>query len=343
VKRGAFLVAVFTAFVSCGTVHADLNDGLVAYYPFNGNATDESGNGNHGTVVDAKPTADRDGIPNRAYNFDGVGDHINCGDDTSLDLTTDLSIVAWINVSSLSEGGRIVCKVGQGGGYEIFVFENELSFATNYYLRRSLSLPENSENNWVFIAVTLDQSLPEPKLRVYFNDEYDESGWYGGAIGTNTEELFVGAQYGSQSFFHGAIDDVRIYNRTLSEDEVLSLYGVVTLPVADAGSDQAVVYEVTLDGSGSFKDGGTIESWDWILVHRTNPASNRTASGVNPTVSNLAHGFYDVTLTVRDDAASTAEDTCLIASLGEWGIGGGQKLGLAEVIQILQAMGGIQP
>ena len=69
---------------------------------------------------------------------------------------------------------------------------------------------------------------------------------------------------------------------------------------------------------------------------------SRKVSGVNPTVSNLPHGFYDVTLTVTDNAASTAEDTCLVASLGAWGIGGAQKLGLAEVIQILQAMGGIQ-
>ena len=47
-------------------------DGLVAYYPFNGNANDESGNGNHGTVNGATLTTDRDGNENSSYSFDGT-------------------------------------------------------------------------------------------------------------------------------------------------------------------------------------------------------------------------------------------------------------------------------
>ena len=46
-------------------------DGLVAYYPFNGNANDESGNGHHGTVIGATLTSDRDGNENSSYSFDG--------------------------------------------------------------------------------------------------------------------------------------------------------------------------------------------------------------------------------------------------------------------------------
>jgi hypothetical protein len=53
-----------------------LNDGLVAYYPFNGNANDKSGNGNHGTVHGATLTEDRFGNADSAYNFDGVYDYI---------------------------------------------------------------------------------------------------------------------------------------------------------------------------------------------------------------------------------------------------------------------------
>ena len=50
---------------------ADLKDGLVAYYPFNGNANDESGNGNNGTVNGATLTTDRFGNTNKAYSFNG--------------------------------------------------------------------------------------------------------------------------------------------------------------------------------------------------------------------------------------------------------------------------------
>jgi hypothetical protein len=54
-----------------GPVHADLNDGLVAHYPFNGNANDESGNGNHGMVNGATLTEDRFGNIDSAFHFDG--------------------------------------------------------------------------------------------------------------------------------------------------------------------------------------------------------------------------------------------------------------------------------
>jgi len=59
-------------FCFCGTIQAQVNldKGLVAYYPFNGNANDESENGNNGTVNGATLTSDRFGIPNSAYRFD---------------------------------------------------------------------------------------------------------------------------------------------------------------------------------------------------------------------------------------------------------------------------------
>jgi hypothetical protein len=61
---------------SYGFGHAGLNDGLMVHYPFNGNANDESGSGNHGTVYGATPTEDRFGNPNSAYYFDGIDNYI---------------------------------------------------------------------------------------------------------------------------------------------------------------------------------------------------------------------------------------------------------------------------
>ena len=62
-----FVIAVLV--FTNGIASADLNDGLVAYYPFNGNANDESGNGYNGTVYGATLTYDRFGNPNSAYSF----------------------------------------------------------------------------------------------------------------------------------------------------------------------------------------------------------------------------------------------------------------------------------
>src|SRR6266481_4068540 len=74
---------------------------LVAYYPFNGNALDESGNGNNGTVVGATLTADRFGNENSAYYFSG-SQYISAPDSPSLNSTTGLTLAAWVKVSSWS-------------------------------------------------------------------------------------------------------------------------------------------------------------------------------------------------------------------------------------------------
>jgi hypothetical protein len=89
----AFVVAmsVIGVLVAPPTL-AGLNDGLVAYYPFNGNANDESGNGNHGTVHGATLTADRFGNANSAYKFNGTDDRIVVVSNALLNPVDQLSI-----------------------------------------------------------------------------------------------------------------------------------------------------------------------------------------------------------------------------------------------------------
>ena len=89
------------------------------------------------------------------------------------------------------------------------------------------------------------------------------------------------------------------------------------VPTADAGNDQIVYDSVTLDGSGSFdEDGGYIVSWEWALIHRTNPEFDRTAFEEIVTVEDLAPGFYNVTLTVTDDDGLSGTDEMILAGIG---------------------------
>jgi hypothetical protein len=73
-------------------------NGLVGYWPFNGNANDESGNGNNGTVNGATLTSDRNGKVNSAYDFDGKSyvlvDNIN----EKLQIEGDFSFSIWANI-----------------------------------------------------------------------------------------------------------------------------------------------------------------------------------------------------------------------------------------------------
>ena len=91
------------------------------------------------------------------------------------------------------------------------------------------------------------------------------------------------------------------------------------LPQADAGPDQIVFDEITLDGSLSNHTGGKIISYQWQLNHRENSDFDRTATGVNPTVLTLKKGFYDVTLIVKDDEGRTGSDQMFFSATGPKG------------------------
>ena len=91
-------------------------NGLVGYWPFNGNANDASGNGNNGTVNGATLTTDRFGVVNKAYNFDGINDFIDLQNLTS---NLNFSYSLWFNASEIKEyllaggnliGGKIISK-----------------------------------------------------------------------------------------------------------------------------------------------------------------------------------------------------------------------------------------
>ena len=85
-----------TVSAACNSLPGNLMNGLVGYWPFCGNANDESGNGNNGFVVNALLSDDRFGIFNSAYSWSSAPDKIVVPDNTSLQLSTSFSIGLWI-------------------------------------------------------------------------------------------------------------------------------------------------------------------------------------------------------------------------------------------------------
>jgi hypothetical protein len=210
-----------------------LTAGLVAYYPFSGNANDASGNGNNGTVSGATLTTDRFGNANRAYYFDGTSSYINCGNSTTFDLNNH-TIVAWINIDSIVDpaGKHIVGKVNSNT-YETLSFgikdsNNTIgtAFATGTEINHSLSSTTALQpNHWYYVAMTYDNSTVE----FYIDGVLDSSFSRTGTVRTCTNNLAIGRHNGDVSvtgpaLFKGSIDDVRIYNRALSASEMQALY-----------------------------------------------------------------------------------------------------------------------
>lgn len=231
-KKLIFLVLVFLlGFV--GMAQADLNDGLVAYYPFNSNTLDESGNANDGIINGATLAYDRFGNANSAFNFDGVDDYIEINDTESFDLTNKFTLVGWIYPNSFSEYNNIFAKWGMGNGVEhrsyvlniidgklglrISIDGSHIENTTTFYTVGSTSL---TLHTWIYVTGVYDGNF----LNVYVNGVFDGSISLHKDAFIGDSAIRIGIDGWGNNPFDGSIDDIRIYNRALSESEIQQLY-----------------------------------------------------------------------------------------------------------------------
>ena len=259
-------------------------DGLVAWYPFNGNANDESGNGNDGAVNGATLSSDRFGNDESAYDFDGNNDWINCGSDASISISSALTYSAWFRAESLTNFAGIV---GRGKGTScnqaISMIMLDTSNGMNFEIKGEpgcenvLSDPDGfSLNTWNHV-VSVWYGPQLDMIAIYLNGQFLTSAVTtieGITSGTGSSENFLkignrdlyssGWSYG---FFDGKIDDVGVWNRALSDCEITSLYEAeLNTTNFNAGTDLAicsgdsVVLAATggtgdLDWTGGVEDG----------------------------------------------------------------------------------------
>lgn len=209
-------------------------DSLVAYYPFNGNANDESGNGHNGTVNGATLTTDRKGNTNSAYNFQSVNnEYINFGFINKLKNTNKLSYSVWMRRES---GKRIgisdLSASPQYGMYVIYDIDNNIYYSVrnngNPYKRISGSGYDNSWNHYV---LTYDGTLSNNnRVNLYINVNLITpsitSGTFPTSTSNNSDPFWAGQSYYiiGTVFHDGDIDDIRIYNKVLTTDEITALY-----------------------------------------------------------------------------------------------------------------------
>ncbi len=202
-------------------------EGLVAYYPFNGNADDESDNENHGTVNGPILIEGRFGTPDSAFTFDGVNDIISIPDASQLNPTQELTVSFWILIpDDLNHWGGIIEKGNDNKNSYAF---NVIPDSTVICVGTAWPNTEDgytysigvTENTWHHVALTFNNGMAS--FFVNGNLLNQESGKIlNFAEGTLLFGLNEGAddEYGKFS-----LDDVRIYNRALSESETLQLVG----------------------------------------------------------------------------------------------------------------------
>jgi len=215
-----------------------LNDGLVAFYPFSGNAGDSSGNGNHPVFNNAQLTKNRFGVVGKAYLFDGSSTYMRIPNSSTLSLAKTISICAWIRVDGFYKGvcagNRPIMKGiddRNTGNYAInFQQVNNTcsgfidSTNEQFYgiVGGNATVAPINKNVWYFVVLTYD-GLAE---RMYVNNKLSYSQAATVASFSNTADLYFG-KMNNASFpywFKGALDDIRIYNRAISVSEIDSLY-----------------------------------------------------------------------------------------------------------------------
>jgi alpha-tubulin suppressor-like RCC1 family protein/Leucine-rich repeat (LRR) protein len=205
-------------------------NGLIAYYPFTGNANDVSGNGYNGTVTGAVLSSDKAGNPNSAYSFDGINSYIDATIATIPQNNAPRTISGWFktnspnltennystifNYGSLSTAQRFALSI-YSKGYLDFITASDLS-------NNDLEVQNNYLNNtWYFFTITYDGT----KVSLFVDGNYVD----GKNITLNTinKTFRIGKRITGDTYneyFKGSIDDIGIWNRVLTTDEISRLY-----------------------------------------------------------------------------------------------------------------------
>jgi hypothetical protein len=202
-------------------------EGLVAYFPFDGDADDASGNGHHGTVQGATLTTDRDGQEGRAYAFDGVDDFISVPDSPEFDIGVgDITVLLWV-FREPAGGSRFQGLISHTDGAEADdgwwwtlargTANMWVSLDDYDHIYRS-GVPLDT---WVHLAFVRSGS----EITFYVDGTaHGDPVDHGRNISNSDGDLRVGMEgstYG-EFFFSGKIDEVRFYNRALTADEILA-------------------------------------------------------------------------------------------------------------------------
>ena len=231
------LMFVVTVVVICGSSVATgaPAPGLVAAYSFDAGSgstlADESGSGNSGTISGATWTSN--GKFGGALSFDGTNDWVEIADASSLDLTTGMTLEAWVKPSAAPSGwSTVLSKERNRLAYGLFAGEDTGRSAGQVVIANEHTAlgDELPPGVWSHLATTYDGAT----LRLYVNGVLSGSTPVSGSIRTSSGQLRIGGNSRGGRWFAGQIDEVRVYDRALSSAE---LQADAATPVAPPPAD----------------------------------------------------------------------------------------------------------
>ena len=242
-KEIAYFFTIFIFMINCSddslinynSSNSPLCIGLIGYWPLTGNVMDFSGNGNHGIVIGAVLTEDRFGRPNHAFYFDGIDDYIDVGNDRSLEPDLPISFSLWVYMDSI-KSNILSTNFNDTHYYGIWAGINvddrlNINFGDGGIIssdsRRSKYILAPEQDQWFHLVGIIRN---DTDMDIYINT-VNMGGEYtgnGGNIAYDNNSANIGradTNYGAPPrYFRGKLDDIRIYNRELTPQEINNLF-----------------------------------------------------------------------------------------------------------------------
>jgi len=234
-KKIFFLTAVAMLSLATATIAQNVpsyvpTNGLVGWWPFNGNANDESGNNNNGTVNGATLTSDRNGNVGKAYSFDGVNDFIiSNGGNQFANQTQTVSF--WINFNNVNSFTGTIIALGSSssclwGTYYNYLqpgIGNGTGIGCGGNFNGTNTLLTN--NNWYNLIVVTNINLNS----FFVNGNFIGNTTNSSGSGCSIDNLYFGVDiFSVAEYFNGKLDDIGIWNRALTQQEITNLYNSVS-------------------------------------------------------------------------------------------------------------------
>jgi hypothetical protein len=283
-------------------------DGLVGWWPFNGNANDESANTNDGTVNGATLVPDRFSNLNSAYAFDGISSYIEVPDNSNLRLNnTDFTINFWMNVNSFnSVGTAIIYKRGNlsANGWAINCNSDDGN-ALEYTVSSGNDPQENSSTIptlGLWQNITIVYSLSNQRISFYFNGVMDPAN--STIIPTPNGNCNSVLRFGYDTYsppndywLNGTLDDIGIWDRALTDCEIQELYN----SQLTASPDNTVT-----QSGNTLAANQTGATYKWLDCDNGNAEINgETNQSFSPSIS----GNYKVEITLTDGACTKVDSS----------------------------------
>jgi len=290
-------------------------NGLVGWWPFNGNANDESGNGNNGSVNGATLTTDRYGNANSAYSFNGSSDYIST--QNGINTVNSITYSAWINTAI---GGYIISQGSETGGFELFLHTPSSggihvgkacfyqSISGGGFGKMSNNLYDDSQ--WHHIVGVLygytTSNLNPDSVKLYIDGQIvaqsNVTTVSGYIPSTPNHPFWFGClpNFLSNSYVNGELDDIGIWNRALTQQEITNLYIGCQLSVTTQPNSQIISINNNAQLIVNSSDANATYQWQTDLgvgfqnlnsVGQYSGTTNDTLTVSNVTMSNNNQPF----------------------------------------------------